>query len=174
MYTHPHCSSRWPGQPKLHFTDTSVYGSFCINWTKTVTRENHFTQEDGSEVKREIFTLSKISQLKRLEGHVVSKTRARRGQLENTWTEEKKKHMASPPLIVWDRGVTRQWAWNDKRNHVIGWILEEPPADWTKEDEMSYPWLSKSISHFAVCWRVKETHIGNYCNFSFHWLHWKN
>ena len=165
MYTHPHCSSRWLGQPKLHFTDTSFYGSFCINWTKTVTRENHVTQEDGSEVKREIFTLSKISQLKRLEGHVVSKTRARRGQLENTWTEEKKKHMASPPLIVWDRGVTKQRARNDKTNHVIGWISEEPPADWTKEDAMSYP---------RLCWRVRETHIGNYCNFSFHWLYWKN
>ena len=57
------------------------------------------------------------------------------GQLEET------EHTldTSPPLIGGDRGVTKQSAWNDKTNHVIGWIYAEPPTDWTKEDVLSYP-----------------------------------
>ena len=130
MYTHPHCSSRWLGLPKLHFTDTTFYGSFCINWTKTVTRENHFTQEDGSEVKREIFTLSKISQLKRLEGHVVSKTRARRGQLENTldWRKEKAHGFATTDCLRQRSDKTKSPEWQNKPCHwmdlggATGWL----------------------------------------------------
>ena len=36
------------------------------------------------------------------------------------YMDSRKKHMASPPLIGGDRGVTKQSAWNDKTNHVIG------------------------------------------------------